>query len=70
MNYAEALAAGYVPADTAWTRGYISRKADAMNLPVLAAGGRRVGDLYVCMSSYKSTKYCVRQYLRKAKDNA
>lgn len=56
----EALLAGYKPGRTAWQRGYVSRKQDNSKATVLVARG---GELYVRLPSWKSTYYCVRQYL-------
>jgi hypothetical protein len=63
MTYQEALQYRAKKLDTTWTRGYISRKMDTRNQPVIAAGGGRKGQHYVVLPSYGSTRYCVRQYL-------
>lgn len=63
MNYLEARNKGYKLGDTAYQRGYVSRKAYIDDLPVHKAGGRRKGQLYVLLPSYRSTQYCIRQYL-------
>jgi hypothetical protein len=63
-TYGDALAAGWVEADSKWERGYVSRKADEKRCPVQIAGGHRLGDAYVLLPSFRSTQYCVRQYLR------
>ena len=65
MTYGNALAAGYVNADRQWQRGYLSRKINVMEQPVVVAGGYRKGDLYVLLPTRQSTQYCIRQYLKK-----
>lgn len=65
MTYAEAKEKGYVPSDSTYQRGYISRKIDTMQQPVKTAGGNRKGQLYVLLPCYTSTQYCFRQYLWK-----
>lgn len=65
MTYAEARQQGYKGVDTAWQRGYVSRKVNTDNLPVQQAGGNRKGQLYVLVPSFKSSSYCIRQYLAK-----
>ena len=65
MTYKEALAKGYKAVFTAWTLGYISRKADVDMLPVYEAKGRRKGLLYVDTPSWQSTRFCIRVYLSK-----
>jgi len=61
----EALAAGYVRGDMKYQRGYVSRRADIGKSPVHVAGGRRKGELYVLLPSWRSSIYCMRQYLYK-----
>lgn len=65
MTYADAIKAGYKEADTKYQRGYISRRADPDAQPVRVAGGSRKGQLYVLLPCYRSTQYCIRQYLYK-----
>lgn len=65
MTYQQAIKAGYKPADTKLQRGYVSRKINVNNQPVIEAGGRRKGELYVELPSWQSTVYCIRQYLTK-----
>ena len=65
MTYGEALQAGYKDGETRWQHGYVSRRCDPMKQPVLIAGGTRKGELYVLLPSWKSTTYCIRQYLIK-----
>lgn len=64
MTYGEALEKGYTELFTAWTRGYVSRKADRASLPVKEAGGVRRGLYYVELPSWQSTTYCIRLYLK------
>lgn len=65
-TYADALAAGWIKTDTAWERGYVSRKTDTRYAAIQAAGGSRKGEYYVLLPSWRSSQYCVRQYLRPA----
>ena len=66
MNYQEALAAGYRPADVRLTRGYVSRKNFVLDQAEChEAGGYRKGQLYVLCPNWRSTEYSYRQYLRK-----
>lgn len=43
MTYGEAKANGWKEADTKYGRGYVSRKVDVDQQPVLVAGGSRKG---------------------------
>ena len=63
MTYKQSISAGYKNADTKYQRGYISRKIDPDNQPVLTAKGNRRGQKYVLLPCYHSTQYCIRQYL-------
>lgn len=65
MTFAEALESGYKPADMQYTKGYVSRRSDLAKQPVHVAGGSRKGELYILIPSFKSTRYCLRWYLRK-----
>lgn len=61
---AEALAAGWTLADRAYQRGYCSRRAYNLDAqPLHKAGGRRRGQLYAIAPCYRSSQYCIRQYL-------
>lgn len=64
-TYGEAIEMGYSLGDTAWTRGYVSRRSEQVcdDTPIHVAGGSRQGELYVLMPSWESTTYCRRQYL-------
>lgn len=64
-TYEEALARGYTNSFTSLQRGYISRKMDAANAPVMVAGGNRKGLLYVVLPCWQSSQYSIRQYLTK-----
>lgn len=63
MTYIDAIKAGYKMADTKYQRGYVSRRADTDAQPVRTAGGARMGQLFVLLPCYCSTRYCIRQYL-------
>lgn len=65
MTYKQAIEQGYKTADTKYQRGYISRKANIDDLPVMTAGGNRKNQLYVLLPCWNSSQYCVRQYLVK-----
>lgn len=65
-TYGEATAMGYIDHDCAWQRGYVSRKTDINTQPIQVAGGNRNGQLYIDIPSWRSTRFCYRQYLRKA----
>lgn len=62
MTYKEACEAGYRWYRVAWTRGYLSRKTDVLEQPVLE---NRFGEMYVETPSWKSTWYHHRYYIRK-----
>ena len=62
-TYQDAINQGYHAADTAYQRGYISRRADPMQQPIHIAGGSRKGQLYILLPNAQSTQYCIRQYL-------
>lgn len=66
MTYKEAIEAGYKPADMAYQWGYVSRKVNPDEQEVQTAGGSRRGELYVLLPCWRSTRYCIRQYLTKA----
>lgn len=59
-TYAEALAAGYVRGRQTLERGYISRKSNPDTHAVQTSGTK---ELYVSLANYKSSRYCIRQYL-------
>lgn len=65
MSFKEAISNGYQMGSTSFQRGYISRKTNTNDQPVKVAGGNRRGELYILLPNYDSTKYCIRQYLRK-----
>lgn len=65
MTVREAMGQGYRVCDVKWQRGYISRKTEVMEQPMLTAGGNRKGELYFVKPSFSSTNYCLRVYLRK-----
>ena len=65
MTLNEALNAGYKLGDVRLQLGYVSRRCDPGNQPVLKAGSYRRGELYVLLPNYNSTRYCYRQYLVK-----
>lgn len=67
MNYGEALEKGYTNGDWKWERGYVSRNCDKYEQQVWTAGGTRYGEKYVLLPSWRSTQYCIRQYLIKPK---
>ena len=62
MTYKEAKTKGYKDGRTAYQRGYVSRKINIDNQPVLESGR---GELYVLLPNWNSTQYCIRQYLTK-----
>ena len=62
MTLKEALQKGYTLGQTSWQRGYISRKTDVNSQEVMY-GGRKHDMPYVLVPSFKSSSYCVRQYL-------
>ena len=59
------LDAGYRLADMQYQKGYVSRRVDIGNQPVLTAKGHRAGELYILEPCYTSTRYCFRHYLVK-----
>lgn len=59
------LDAGYHLADMEYQRGYVSRRVDIGKQPVLVAGGRRAGELYILEPCYTSSRFCFRHYLVK-----
>lgn len=65
MTVQELKAAGFIPADRTWTRGYISRKSDPNKAKVFIAKGSREGQFYALLPSWTSTRYCYRQYFVK-----
>ena len=65
MTFKEALNSGYRLADRQYFRGYVSRKVNIGDQPVLIAGGSRKGEPYVEMPNWRSTTYSIRQYLVK-----
>ena len=60
LTYGEALARGADRGRTAWERGYVSRRADPLKARVQLS---RDGTPYVLLASWRSSRYCVRQYL-------
>lgn len=51
--------------ESAYTRGYVSRKNyNPDNAHVYTAGGSRAGQLYILAPCYDSTRFCFRQYLK------
>lgn len=68
MNYGEALAQGWYPAEQRWERGYVSRRCNPEEQQVWTAGGTMYGRKYVLLPSYRSTQYCIRQYLKKKEE--
>ena len=66
-TYGDAINAGYVNADTAYQRGYVSRRIDTLTAPVMVAGGSRKGQMYVLLPCQASTQYCIRQYIMPGK---
>lgn len=69
-TYQDAIAQGYEKADRTYQRGYISRKANPMTQPIHIAGGGRRGEQYVLLPNWRSTQYCIRQYLCKVDGKA
>lgn len=66
MTFAEARKQGYICGDTTYTQGYISRRAfDIDKARIHVAGGSRKGQLFVLIPCYNSTRFCLRQYLKK-----
>ena len=66
MTVRELLNKGYSEGDTAYQRGYVSRRNfEPGNQEVYQAGGSRKGQYYYLAPCYHSTKYCVRCYLFK-----
>lgn len=63
-TYAEARKLGYKDADKQYQRGYISRKTNLFEQPVLIAGGKRKGQLYILVPCFRTTRYCMRMYLK------
>ena len=59
------LDAGYFLADMEYQKGYVSRRVDIGNQPVLVAKGRRAGELYILEPCYHTSRYCFRHYLVK-----
>ena len=50
----------------AYQRGYVSRRIDIGNQPVLIAkGGSRRGQPYILEPCFTSSQYCFRHYLTK-----
>ena len=62
MTYKDAKKQGYKNGRQAYQRGYVSRKIDINNQPVLTSGK---GELYVLFPCWTSTQYCIRQYIYK-----
>lgn len=71
MTWGKAKSAGwrFRPGDLTLQKGYVSRKREVTDsTPVYKAGGSRKGELFILMPNWKSTTFCFRQYLEKAKD--
>ena len=62
MTYRDALDMGYKPVRRALERGYISRKVDIMNQPVLES--KRCGK-YIQAPLFDTSKYFARIYISK-----
>lgn len=63
MTFQQALDMGYTIGDVRFQKGYVSRKCNVGNQPVLIAKGNRKGEKYVLIPNFKSTRYCFRYYL-------
>lgn len=63
MTYDEALANGYRDGDLMYFQGYVSRRVDQGEQPVMIAEGSRKGELYVELPNWRSTNFSFRQYL-------
>lgn len=57
MTFKEALNSGYRLADQRWFLGYVSRKVNIDDQPVLIAGGSRKGEPYVELPNWRSTRF-------------
>lgn len=62
MTYGEALKKGYNPTRQSYERGYVSRKVNKLEQPVIT---NKWGWKYVLLPCWKSSQYCVRQYIEK-----
>lgn len=69
MTYSQALKLGATVHHSAWTKGYVSRKADIGSLVLLPCNPKgRYKDLqYIDAPSWDSTRYHVHIYLDRAK---
>lgn len=65
-SWRDARALGYKVTYTALQRGYVSRRIDVDDQPIMIAGGHRRGRLYYLAPSWQSTQYCRRVYIDKA----
>ena len=65
MTLHEALLNGYKVREYKYQRGYVSRKINLANQPVLTGKGYRKNQLYVLIPCFTSTQYCFRAYLKK-----
>lgn len=65
MTYSEALANGYKRAFVSYQKGYVSRKIDPHNQPLIEGKGIRKGMYYVELPCWISTRYSFRLYLTK-----
>lgn len=63
MTYAQALENGYRDGDLMYFQGYVSRRVNQGEQPVMIAGGTRKGELYVELPNWRSTNFSFRQYL-------
>lgn len=63
----DAVMSGYYPGADYWQMGYVSRKVDEDDQPVLVAAGKRHGQLFVLLPAWRTTNFCVRQYLHPPK---
>lgn len=61
----DALENGYIITEWKYQGGYVSRKVDGLQQPVLIAGARRKGQMYVLLPAYNTTRFCYRAYLGK-----
>lgn len=65
MTLDQALTLGWTLAGSAWSSGYVSRRADPMKQVLHRAGGSRAGLWYVDLPAPdQSTRRHVRQYLK------
>ena len=65
MTYKEAKEQGYKDIYQRYQRGYVSRKINTDDQPVLKSGRNGKGPEYVLLPAGRTTRFCVRQYIRK-----